>query len=99
SEAAVAQARASQCGVDFMRITETTVDPDAASLISERLANQHSCIPISVSDRGMVLAVVNPMDLLAIEDVERFTNKKVDVIVGTVPEIEHAIARYYWEPE
>jgi len=99
SEEAVAQARASQCGVEFIRFDEHTVNPEAASLISERLANQHSCIPIAVSDRGMVLAVTNPMDLLAIEDVERFTNKKVEVVVGTAPEIENAISRYYWEPE
>jgi hypothetical protein len=47
----------------------------------------------------MVLAVTNPMDLLAIEDVERFTNRKVDVVVATPPEITAAIARFYWEPE
>lgn len=99
TQEAVAQARASQCGVEFIRFDEDTVDPDAASLINERLANQHSCIPISVNGPQMVLAVTNPMDLLAIEDVERFTNKKVDVVVGTVPDIESAITRYYWEPE
>ncbi len=99
SDEAVAQARASQCGVEFIRFTDETVDPNAASLITERLAHQHSCIPISTSDLSMVLAITNPMDLLAIEDVERFTNKKVDVVVGTVPEIEAAITRYYWEPE
>jgi len=99
TQEAVAQARASQCGVDFIRFADDTVDPNAASLINERLANQHSCIPISVSGPNMILAVTNPMDLLAIEDVERYTNKKVDVVVGTVPEIESAITRYYWEPE
>lgn len=99
TEEAVAQARASQCGVEFIRFDESTVDPEAAALITERLAVQHSCIPIAKTDRAMVLAVTNPMDLLAIEDVERFTNKKVDVVVGTVPEIASAISRYYWEPE
>lgn len=99
TEEAVAQARASQVGVEFIRHFEDAIDPEAASLISERLANQHNCIPISATDREMVLAVTNPMDLLAIEDVERFTNKKVDVVVGTVPEIANAISRFYWEPE
>lgn len=99
SEEAVAQARASQCGVDYIRFTEETVDPEAAALISARLAQQHHCIPVSAGDRSMVLAVANPMDLLAIEDVERFTNRKVDVVVGTSADIEQAIARYYWEPE
>jgi len=99
SDEAIAQARASQCGVDYIRFSEETVDPDAAQLISVRLASQHACIPISATDSEMVLAVTNPMDLLAIEDVERFTNRKVEVVVGTGPDIEQAISRYYWEPE
>lgn len=99
SEEAIAQARASQCGVDYIRIAEDTIDPDAAALISQRLASQHNCIPVSATPKTMVLAVTNPMDLLAIEDVERFTNRKVDVVVGTVPDVAQAIARYYWEPE
>jgi len=99
SDEAIAQARASQCGVAYIRFTEDTVDPGAAQLISQRLASQHACIPISATDKDMVLAVTNPMDLLAIEDVERFSNRKVEVVVGTGPDIEQAISRYYWEPE
>lgn len=99
SEEAIAQARAAQCGVDYIRIAEDTIDPEAAALINQRLASQHNCIPVSATPKTMVLAVTNPMDLLAIEDVERFTNRKVDVVVGTVPDVAQAIARYYWEPE
>ena len=99
SEEAIAQARASQCGVEYIRIAEDTIDPEAAALINLRLAAQHNCIPVSSTSDSMVLAVTNPMDLLAIEDVERFTNRKVDIVVGTVPDVAQAITRYYWEPE
>ncbi|MBX3178350.1 MAG: hypothetical protein KF886_13400 [Candidatus Hydrogenedentes bacterium] len=99
SDEAIAQARASQCGVEYIRFSESTVDPEAAALISRRLAEQHTCIPVSATEDIMRLAVVNPMDLLAIEDVERFSNRKVEVVVGTGPDIEQAIARFYWEPE
>lgn len=99
SEEAIAQARASQCGVEYIRIAEDTIDPEAAALINQRLAAQHNCIPVSATPNSMVLAVTNPMDLLAIEDVERFTNRKVDIVVGTVPDVAQAITRFYWEPE
>ena len=99
SEEAIAQARASQCGVEYIRIAEDTIDPEAAALINQRLAAQHNCIPVSATPNTMVLAVTNPMDLLAIEDVERFTNRKVDIVVGTVPDVAQAITRFYWEPE
>jgi predicted nucleic acid-binding Zn-ribbon protein len=99
SDAAVSQAMACQCGVEFVRFKENTVDPEAAALISERLANQHVCIPVSATEDSLVLAIANPMDLVGIEDVERATNRKVAVLVGTAQEIKAAIGRYYWEPE
>lgn len=99
SDVAVAQALACQCGVEFIHFTENTVDPEAAALTSERLATQHVCIPIAAREDTIKLAIANPMDLLAIEDIERATNRKASVVVSTSREIKEAISRYYWEPE
>nr|HPO14020.1 type II secretion system protein GspE [Candidatus Hydrogenedentota bacterium] len=65
----------------------------------ERPANQHQCLPVRTTDEGLILAMVNPLDLLAIEDVERTTNRKVEIVVVTPSDIKEAIAKYYWEPE
>lgn len=99
SPAAVAQALACQCKAEFIRFNEKTVDPAAASLISSRLAQQHTCIPVSTDGNTLRLALVNPMDLLAIEDVERSTGREVEVVVGTASDIQAAIEKHYWEPE
>jgi len=96
---AVAQALACQCDVRFVRLGENTVQPEAASLIHARLAQQHTCIPISASGNSLKLALVNPMDLLAIEDVERSSGKEVEVVVATAADIQSAIEKFYWEPE
>ncbi len=98
-EAAVAQALACQSGADFVRLAETPVSAEAAGLISERLAKQHICIPVSATNDSLVLVLSNPMDLVAIEDVERATDRKANVAVGTASEIRDAIGKYYWEPE
>ena len=98
-EEAVAQALACHSGVRFIRIEEDTVEPDAAALITERLAKQHTCVPIRASEGKLVVAMVNPMNLVAIEDVERATNRKAEVVVSTADDIQQAIERYYWEPE
>ena len=98
-EEAVAQALACQCGADFIRIAEDTVDAEAAALINERLAKQHQCVPIQATSDKVVLAMADPLDLLAIEDVERATNREVEVAVATPSELCAALNRYYWEPE
>ncbi len=99
SEEAVAQALACQSRVDFVRLSEDSVDAAAASLVSERLARQHACIPLTATEESIHLAMANPMDLVAIEDIERASNRKVEPLVATATDIEDAIARYYWEPE
>jgi len=95
----VAQALACQCGVDFVALTERTVNSEATALINERLANKHNCIPVRATAGTLELAMANPMDLVAIEDVERTTNRKVEVVVSTASAIKEAIAKFYWEPE
>lgn len=98
SEEAVAQALAWQCDVPYVALTEGAITPEAATTISQRLAQQHTCIPIQADDNSLTLAMHNPLDLLAIEDVERAAARTVEVVVSTPREIRAAIEKYYWEP-
>jgi uncharacterized protein YhaN len=98
SEDAVSQALACQCSMDFIHLREDTVDAEAAALLNERLAQQHMCIPISATEDALVLAMANPMDLVAIEDIERATERQVKVVVSTQSAIKTALERFYWEP-
>lgn len=97
SEEVVAQALASQNGVLFVRLNERTVDPAAAKLISGRVAAQHSCIPIKTVGDALVLAMANPLDLVAIQDVEHASGKAVRPVVGLRSEIAHTLERVYRE--
>lgn len=98
SEDTMAQALAAQCGVELVRLSEAVISAEAPALISERLANQHTCIPIHANIDSLVLAMANPLDLLAIEDIERATNRRVEIVVATPADIKEAITKYYWEP-
>ena len=97
SEEAVAQALAFQCGAEYKALDADAVDAAAVALINERLANQHVCIPLSASEDTVTLAIANPMDLVAIEDIERATGRKVDLVVSTATQIKAAIGRQTWE--
>jgi chromosome segregation ATPase len=99
SEDAVAQALAYQCNVEFVRLADLNMNAESTALISERIANQHGCVPIDADDGSITLAMVNPLNLVAIEDIERITSRKVEVVVGAPREIQEAISKFYWEPE
>ena len=78
---------------------ENAVNADIAALVPERVAKKYTCIPVRLENERLVLAMANPMDLLAIEDIGLITQKSVDVRVAPHSAVEAAINRYYWEPE
>ena len=91
----VAQVLACQARVPFVRLDRDDPDPAAAHLISERLASHHVCIPLRVEDDRLVLAMANPMDLVAIQDIEHATGKSVDPVSCSADNILRAIKAYF----
>lgn len=93
---AVAQALALQCGVPFIHLDDMGIDRGVARLITGRLARQHHCVPLRFQDNDtLVVALGNPLDLVAIEDIERTTNRRVEVVVAMDEEIQQVIEAHY----
>lgn len=97
SEDAIAQAVAHQLGVPYIRVKFNTVRPDAVHRISGRLAQQHHCIPVSIDEDAneLELAMANPMDLIAIENVEHATEFRVVPKLATLTDVNNAIRLHY----
>lgn len=95
TEDVIAQALAHQMDIPFLRIEHNTIRRDATRLISERLADKHTCIPVSFEKNELILAMENPMDLIAIEDVERSCEYQVRPMISTTTDIRQAIRQHY----
>ncbi len=94
-ETQVAQAIARQRGLEFLPLGKGSVDVNAARLISARLAEKHLCIPVREKDGELLVAMENPLDLIAIEDVELASERRVRPAVSTPTAILAAIAKAY----
>ncbi len=95
AEDVVARALAEEAQAPVLDLKEQTIDPDAVKLLSARLARLHTCLPIRTERNNFVLAMANPLDLVAIEDIERTTNMTVKPAVSTASEIKEAIKEHY----
>jgi len=95
SEEVVARILAQQMKLPFIRLTTDVVDADAPKLINGQLAKRRMCIPISKSSDHMVLAMANPGDLIAIDDITLASKLRVEPVVATGADIAAAIVRYY----
>ena len=92
----VCQTLAAQRGVEFIRIQPDSIDPEAAKAITVRLAEHHMCIPMQMRDGRLIVAMANPLDLIAIEDVERASGMSVEPVVSTVADISVSIRKHYY---
>ena len=95
TEEVVAQILAGQLGLPFVRLAPDAVEPGAPRLINGQTAKRRQCVPIAASPQHVVLAMANPLDLIAIDDVELTTGCRVDPVVATASDVAAAVARYY----
>jgi len=84
-----------QLGFPSISLLETKVDKDVVALLPEAIARKHAVFPVRKSGDRLVLAMTDPLDYMAIEDVRLATNMPVQPVITTSSDIEQAIARYY----
>jgi predicted nucleic acid-binding Zn-ribbon protein len=94
SEHVVARILAAQLRLPFSDLRDEDIDPAAPALLGAHLARLHHCVPMRREDDRLILAMVNPLDLIAIEDVELTTGCRVDPVVATPAAIDFIISRY-----
>jgi type IV pilus assembly protein PilB len=96
SEEALAEAFVDWLKLPRVRIASLTLDPEAAKAISERIATKHACLPLKLDDLGrLVVAMANPADYDAIQDVQFVSGYSVQPVVATRTEIMDGIQEVY----
>lgn len=93
-EESIARTLAEQKGIEFISLPMFPVDREAASLIPARMAKRSSIIPIGFRDGSLVLAMADPLDVEAIDDVHLRTGRAVIPVVATVAQIDYAIEKF-----
>lgn len=94
SENQLAEVLAKQKNLPLVNLAEYDINLAAATSIQEQVARRHRVIPINYDDGKLVLAMANPLDVHAIDDVRVLTHRQVVPVVSTESDIVNAINRY-----
>jgi type IV pilus assembly protein PilB len=70
-------------------------DPNLKTVIPEKVARQYKIIPISKLGDTITMAISDPLNVFAIDDIKSVTGKSVDVVMGTETQILKAINSFY----
>jgi type II secretory ATPase GspE/PulE/Tfp pilus assembly ATPase PilB-like protein len=95
SEEGLAEGLAEWLKVPRVRIASLTIDADAAKAISEKIALKHQCLPLKIEGTRLVMAMANPADYDAIQDVQFVSGFTVQPVVATRAEILDGIEEMY----
>jgi len=91
----VARARAEMLGISFFDLTTTKIDPSATNIVREHIAKQHNIIPVSRNGQKLTVAMADPNNPIAIQDIKLATGMDVVPVLATIDDIENAIRRSY----
>ena len=89
------QVIAEALGTDFVDLPEDDIAPDILRLIPGGLARLHRALPVAMSDHTLSVALVDPLDPRAAEDLRFALGKDVHVVVAPSEQVEDHINRYY----
>ncbi len=95
TEEQIAQSLTTQFGYPYLPLTNYEIDAKIVKLIPENVAVQYNMIIIDKIGNSLTVAMSDPLNIHAIEDVELVTNCKVQVFVSTQTDIKESIKRYY----
>ena len=84
-----------QMGVPFVDLDEVDIDPELARSVPEHLAQRYSVIPIAQNENKLTLAMVDPLNILAIDDIRLITGFDIDPVISTEESILKAIGRQF----
>ncbi|MEE9590985.1 MAG: ATPase, T2SS/T4P/T4SS family [Thermodesulfobacteriota bacterium] len=91
----IAKTLAYQLNLPYVEILERVVTTEAMSLVSEKLALKYNIMPLYIEKGKFIIAMSDPLNLYALNDVRFASNLEIRPVISTVTEITMAIKKHY----
>jgi type IV pilus assembly protein PilB len=93
-EVTVAKAIAESMGLPYVDVGAYEIDPQALLLLKADLMRRYAVLPIKVEDDELTLAMADPANIFAIDDVRIVTGKEIRPVVTTQSELTAALDKF-----
>ncbi len=88
-----------QYRVQSIDLSEYEIDPEIAKLVSQEVCDRHKIVPVSRAGSSLIVAMADPSNLHAIDDIKFLTGYNVEPVVASEVAIQAAIEQTYAAPE
>jgi len=91
----IAKTLAQQLKIPYGRLRDIKIGQEVIGLVSAQLAENHLVIPLKKKGKTLLVAMADPLDLNALNDLRFFTQLTIDVAVAPEADILNAIEQHY----
>jgi type IV pilus assembly protein PilB len=82
-----------QLGIPHIRVAHYSIPKEVLAEVPESLARQYQMLPVSVTGDVLTLAMVDPLNIMALDDLRMLTSYEIEPVVAVASELQDAINR------
>lgn len=86
---------ARQLNIPNVDLKNYSIDPDVVSLFDDKIAKRYKIIPLFKIENVVTIAMVDPLDIFAIDNIKSLTNLEIEPVLGSEEGILQAINQFY----
>jgi type IV pilus assembly protein PilB len=94
-ESELTQFLSKQYGVPAINLSDFDIDHEVIQLIPRDVSEKHQLIPVNRAGASLIVAMSDPSNIFAIDDIKFLTGYNIEVVVAAEAAIQAAIAKYY----
>jgi type IV pilus assembly protein PilB len=95
TEQDVSRCLGEQYGIPYMDLDSHVIPPEVIRLIPPSIVLKHLVIPVAKVETTLTVAMADPTNVFAVDDIKFMTSLKVELMVATESAIRRAIDRFY----
>lgn len=84
-----------QYGVPSVNLADYEIDPTVIKIIPSEVVQKYQLLPVNRAGATLIIAVSDPSNLFAIEDIKFMTGYNIEMVVASERDIKASIDKYY----
>lgn len=84
-----------QLGIPHVQLFRQKIEPKVINLIPQRIAEQHTVLPLRIEGNRLIVAMADPLDYFAIDELRMSTGFRIEPALASKEELLRAIQRHY----
>lgn len=97
SKSDLMEALSNELSIPPINLSRYKIDPNVIKLIPKKIAKRYQIIPVSKMGNTLVVAMVDPLNIFAIDDIKAITGFSISPIITADRDIKDALNQYYEE--